>query len=93
MYITVNGFDGYVFITDDCKVDKYGMHYSRMPIGAYTIKFVDRAKITALFGDEYKLPPLENPLTKYIICGALIGAICGGGIGGIIGFLIKKKKQ
>ena len=93
MYITVNGFEGYVFITDDCKVDKYGMHYSRMPIGAYTMKFIDRAKITALFGDEYKLPPLENPLTKYIICGALIGAICGGGIGGIIGFLIKKKKQ
>ena len=55
--------------------------------------FIDRAKIAALFGDEYKLPPLENPLTEYIIYGALIGAICGGGIGGIICFLIKKKKK
>ena len=49
MYITVNGFDGYVFITDDCKVDKYGLHHSDIPNGEYTMKFIDRAKITALF--------------------------------------------
>ena len=93
MYITVNGFDGYVFITDDCKVDKYGMHYSRMPIGAYTMKFIDRAKITASFeADAYKLPPLETPLAKDVFYGVVIGIICGG-IAGIIIYAVKKKKK
>ncbi len=92
MFITINGFDGYAFITDDCKVDKYGRHFSRLPVGAYTIKFIDRAKIMALFADdEHKLPPLENLLAKNIILGVLIGAISGAVIGGLIGYLTKKR--
>ena len=93
MFITINGFDGYAFITDDCKVDKYGLHYSRLPEAAYTIKFVDKAKITALFAaDEYKLPPLESPYARYIVYGVLLGAIVVGGVGATVGYLIKKKK-
>ena len=94
MFITINGFDGYAFITDDCKVDKYGLHYSRLPEAAYTIKFVDRAKITALIAaDEYNLPPLESPYARYIAYGVLLGAIVVGGIGATVGYLIKKKKS
>ncbi len=93
MYITVNGFDGYAFITDDCKVDKYGLHHSDIPNGKYTMKFIDRAKITALFEvDAYKLPPLETPLAKDVFYGVLIGIICGG-IAGIIIYVNKKKKS
>lgn len=93
MYISVNGFDGYAYITDDCKVDHYAMHHSDMPVGAYTIKFVDRAKIMALFAaDEYKLPPLETPLAKDIFYGVVIGIICGSIIGIII-YAVKKKKK
>ena len=93
MYITVNGFDGYVFITDDCKVDKYGLHHSDIPNGEYTMKFIDRAKITALFeADAYKLPPLETPLAKDIFYGVVIGIICCG-IAGIIIYAVKKKKK
>lgn len=74
MYITVNGFDGYAFITDDCKVDKYGMHLSSMPSSKYTIKFVDRAKIMGLFAyDEYDLPFLETPPARKLFY--LIGII------------------
>ena len=80
MYITVNGLDGYAFITDDCKVDKYGYHFSRFPIGAYTMKFIDRAKIMALFAeDDYKLPPLEGPhagkIFRYGVLLAIIAII------------------
>lgn len=66
MYITVNGFDGFAFITDDCKVDKCGMHMSRIPIGAYVIDELDRAKIMALFNEE-ELPFVETPLAKKIL--------------------------
>lgn len=68
MYITINGFDGYAFISDDCKVDKYGLHFSRLPFGAYTISFADKAKIVSLFDkDYYKLPPLVAPFNKPIV--------------------------
>lgn len=94
MYITVNGFDGYVFITDDCKVDKYGLHHSDIPNGEYTMKFIDRAKITALFeADAYKLPPLETPLAKDVFYGVVIGIICGGIVGVVIYAVRKKKKS
>lgn len=93
MYITVNGFDGYVFITDDCKVDKYGLHHSDIPNGEYTMKFIDRAKITALFeADAYKLPPLETPLAKDVFYGVLIGVLCGA-VAGVIIYLVKKKNK
>ena len=93
MYITVNGFDGYVFITDDCKVDKYGLHHSDIPNGEYTMKFIDRAKITALFeANPYELPPLESPYARYIVYGVLLCVVVVGGIGAIVGYLIKKKK-
>ena len=88
MYITINGFDGYAFITDDCKVDKYGMHYSRLPVGSYAIKFIDRAKITSLFTeDEYKLPFLETPLAKRIFYISLFLVIIF-----LIGVVMKKNK-
>jgi len=94
MYITVNGFDGYVFITDDCKVDKYGMHYSRMPIGAYTMKFIDRAKITALFeANPYELPPLESPYARYIVYGVILGVVVVFIVAFAIGFVVKKKRK
>ena len=94
MFITINGFDGYAFITDDCKVDKYGLHYSRLPEAAYTIKFVDKAKITVLFAaDEYNQPPLESPYARYIVYCVLLGAIVVGGVGATVGYLIKKKKK
>lgn len=94
MYITVNGFDGYAYITDDCKVDHYAMHHSDMPVGAYTIKFVDRAKIMALFSDDaFKLPPLERPIAKDIFYGVLIGVLCGAVAGVIIYFVKKKNKK
>ena len=94
MYITVNGFDGYVFITDDCKVDKYGLHHSDIPNGEYTMKFIDRAKITALFdANPYELPPLESPYARYIVYGILLGVVIVGGFGVIVGYLIKKKKR
>ena len=92
MYITVNGFDGYVFITDDCKVDKYGLHHSDIPNGEYTMKFIDRAKITSLFAaDEYKLPPLETPLARRIFYISLI-AIVAFIVAFAIGFVVKKKR-
>lgn len=92
MYITVNGFDGYAFITDDCKVDRYGLHYSSIPVGAYTMKFVDRAKITALFAeDEYKLPPLETPLAGRLFrYGIVIVFVFAAAF--VIGFAVKKKR-
>lgn len=94
MYITVNGFDGYVFITDDCKVDKYGLHHSDIPNGEYTMKFIDRAKITALFdANPYELPPLESPYARYIVYGILLGVVIVGGFGVIVGYLIKTKKR
>ena len=94
MYITVNGFDGYAYITDDCKVDHYAMHHSDMPVGAYTIKFVDRAKIMALFSDDaFKLPPLEGPIAKDIFYGVLIGVLFGAVAGVIIYFVNKKNKK
>ena len=94
MYITVNGFDGYAYITDDCKVDHYAMHHSDMPVGAYTIKFVDRAKIMALFSDDaFKLPPLERPVAKDIFYGVLIGVLSGAVAGVIIYFVKKKNKK
>lgn len=74
MYISVNGFDGYAFVTDGCKVDKYGMHYSSMPIGAYTIDVIDKAKITALF-TENNLPFVETPLAKKICYIALFSIV------------------
>lgn len=86
MYITINGFDGYVFITDDCKVDKCGMHFSRLPIGAYTIKFADRAKIMSLISDD----TLPLPHSKRMIYIALFPIIIFV-IAFIIGFCIKKK--
>ena len=93
MYIMVNGFDGYAFITDDCKVDKYGMHHSNMPNGKYTMKYTDRAKITALFTDEgYKLPLLETPIAKsifFIVISA--GVLFAAGFG--IGFAVKIKRK
>jgi len=93
MYITVNGFDGYVFITDDCKVDKYGLHHSDIPNGEYTMKFIDRAKITALFEtDAYKLPPLESPYARYIVYGVLLGVVVVFIVAFAIGFAIKKKR-
>lgn len=94
MYITVNGFDGYAYITDDCKVDHYAMHHSDMPVGAYTIKFVDRAKIMALFSDDaFKLPPLERSVAKDIFYGVLIGVLSGAVAGVIIYFVKKKNKK
>jgi len=93
MFITINGFDGYAFITDDCKVDKYGLHYSRLPEAAYTIKFVDKAKITALFADdEYKLPPLESPIAGKIFYGSLF-VICILAVVFITVFIVNKKKS
>lgn len=93
MYITVNGFDGYAYITDDCKVDHYAMHHSDMPVGAYTIKFVDRAKIMALFSDDaFKLPPLERPVAKDIFYGVLIGVLSGA-VAGVIIYFVKKKNK
>lgn len=93
MYITVNGFDGYVFITDDCKVDKYGLHHSDIPNGEYTMKFIDRAKITALFeADAYKLPPLESPYARYIVYGVLLGIVVVFIAAFAIGFAVKKKR-
>jgi len=93
MYITVNGFDGYVFITDDCKVDKYGLHHSDIPNGEYTMKFIDKAKITALFeADAYKLPPLESPYARYIVYGVLLGVVAIFIIAFAIGFAVKKKR-
>ena len=94
MFITINGFDGYDFLTDDCKVDKYGLHYSRLPEAAYTIKFVDKAKITALFAaDEYNLPPLESPYARYIVYGVLLGVVVIFIIAFAIGFVVKKKRK
>ncbi len=93
MYITINGFDGYAFISDDCKVDKYGMHFSRLPMGAYTMNFVDRAKIAALFaGDEYDLPFHETPLAKKIFYLSLFVVVIFA-VAFTIGFLCKKKKD
>ena len=93
MYITVNGFDGYAYITDDCKVDHYAMHHSDMPVGAYTIKFVDRAKIMSLFSeDAFKLPPLERPIAKDILYGVLIGILCGA-VAGVSIYYVKKKNK
>ena len=93
MYITVNGFDGYVFITDDCKVDKYGLHHSDIPNGEYTMKFIDKAKITALFeADAYELPPLESPYARYIVYGVLLGVVVVFIVAFAIGFAIKKKR-
>ena len=93
MYITVNGFDGYVFITDDCKVDKYGLHHSDIPNGEYTMKFIDKAKITALFeADAYELPPLESPYARYIVYGVLLGVVVVFIIAFAIGFAVKKKR-
>ncbi len=94
MYITVNGFDGYVFITDDCKVDKYGLHHSDIPNGEYTMKFIDRAKITALFeANAYELPPLESPYARYIVYGVLLGVIVVFIAAFAIGFAVKKKRK
>lgn len=91
MYITVNGLDGYAFITYDCKVDKYGYHFSRLPIGTYTMKFIDRAKIMALFAeDDYKLPPLEGPhagkIFRYGVLLAIIAII-------VAVIIVKRKKR
>ncbi len=85
MFITINGFDGYAFITDDCKVDKYGMHFSRLPIGAYTIKFIEREKITALFeADTYKSPQVFYAVVFAILLFAFVF---------IIGYVAKRKSK
>ncbi len=65
----------------------------RPQVVVYAMKFIDRAKITALFdADAYKLPPLETPLAKDIFYGVIIGIICGG-IAGIIIYTVRKKKK
>ena len=75
MYITVNGFDGFAFITDDCKVDKYSMSFSRLPVGAYTINVFDRAKIMALVLSDFELPVLESVLAKRMLYGFLFVSV------------------
>ncbi len=92
MYITVNGFDGFAFISDDCFVDKCGMHFSRLPWGEYSIKFTDRAKIMALFTPEADLPFLETPLAGEIFRWGML-AICVFVIAFVIGYTMKKRKN
>lgn len=67
MYITVNGLDGYAFITEDCKVDKYAMFFSRMPWGEYTIKTSDREKILSLFLRNGDTVVSENNSFSYML--------------------------
>ncbi|MBP3361323.1 MAG: hypothetical protein J6N52_10745 [Clostridia bacterium] len=95
MYITVNGFEGYAFITDDCKADKYAMHLSRMPNGKYTIKAADLEKLKKFtLSEEEKtdLPFLEAPIAGKIIYGAA-AVLAVFIIGFVIGFMTKKKKR
>lgn len=91
MYITVNGFDGYAFVTDDCKVDRYGMHYSRLPIGAYTIKTADYAKLRQFVSEADVLPVVETPLagkmTRWLVLVLLVFLAAY-----VIGFAVKKKR-
>ena len=86
MYILVNGFDGYAYITDGCKVDKYGMHYSSMPVGAYTIDVIDKAKITALFAED-DLPFQETDLAKKICYVVLLLILFA------VGFAVGRKRK
>ena len=91
MYITINGFSGYAFITDDGKVDKYGMHMSRLPVGAYTMKFIDRAKILALFSaNDADLPFLETKAAGRIF---RYSVFLIGFLGVVIGFMVVKKRK
>lgn len=91
MYITINGFSGYAFITDDGKVDKYGMHMSSLPVGAYTMKFIDRAKILALFtASDEDLPFLETKAAGRLF---RYGVLAIGLLGVVIGFVVIKKRK
>ncbi|MBQ1947844.1 MAG: hypothetical protein II359_04470 [Clostridia bacterium] len=91
MYITINGFSGYAFITDDGKVDKYGMHMSSLPVGAYTMKFIDRAKILALFSaNDADLPFLETKVAGRIF---RYSVLLIGFLGVVIGFMVVKKRK
>lgn len=91
MYITVNGFDGYAFVTSDCKVDKYGMHYSRLPIGAFTMKTADYAKLKQFVTEKDALPFIETPLAgemfRWVILAIMVFMVAF-----VIGFMVKRKR-
>jgi len=96
MYISINGNEGYAYITNDCKVDKYTVYFSRLPYGAHTIKFDDFAKLKSFtVSDEEKanLPVYEQKDGRKIIIIYislfLVGVI---GIGGIVVGILKKRK-
>ncbi len=93
MYITVNGLDGYAFITDDCKVDQYAMHHSTIPNGEYTIKSSDRKKILSLLDDKFY--ESSKPVTPFsriaLYCVLLVIAVFT--LAFSIGCGIKKKKK
>lgn len=77
LFIRVGGLrgrtEGHAFITDDCKVDRYGLHHSRLPVGAYTMRAADRARIVALLADE-ELPDIGGPAIGWTLPAALIAA-------------------
>lgn len=49
IYITVNGFDGYAFVSDDYTADRCGMHMSRLPVADYSISKADYKKLVGFF--------------------------------------------
>lgn len=78
IFITVDGLDGrtggHAFITDDCKVDRYGLHHSRLPMGAYTMRAAHRARIAALIPHE-GLPNIGGPAIGWTLPTALAVAV------------------
>jgi len=95
MYITVNGMEGFLFITDDCKVDKYCMAMSRMPMGDYTIKFEEYVRIrnfTITDEEKAELPFLETEQARNLFFYIPLFIILGVGVIALIYGIIKKKK-
>lgn len=98
--------DTSVFISSDCKVDKYGMYMSRLPYGDYSIETADVLKLYRLLPDEVQdnLPQLDNKLANFqywiiqntsmvMVLGLMAIMIIIGTVCMVIGYRIEKKRR
>lgn len=90
MYIMVNSV-GCAFVTPDCKVDKYGMHYSRLPVGEYTIKADDYAKLKKFIPENDAKSVIQTPIIGEMLRWAGL-AVFVFVIAFVTGFAVKRKK-
>lgn len=91
IYITINGFDGYAFVSNDCTVDRYGMHMSRLPMSDYSIEEESFQALCTLLPEEAQAE-FENRTDniRYYVAATLFALAL---ILAVVGIIVNKKKK